>query len=121
MTMFWERAAGLKMLERKGCKTFDLHSIESFADHSFAVAMISLFEAERRGWDTTRVLKLALIHDLEESITGDLTPADKRARGMVRVNLGRDKAIRKLLEILPARRRAAYRGLWRDLRLQHSR
>jgi putative hydrolases of HD superfamily len=118
---FWERAARLKGVERKGWKKLHLRRTESVADHSFAVALISLFEAERRGWDTTRVLILALIHDLEESITGDLTPADKRALGMTRVNRGRDRAIRKLLELLPARRRATYRGLWRDLRIQRSR
>jgi putative hydrolases of HD superfamily len=121
ITRFWECAARLKALERKGWKRLDLPRVESVADHSFALALISLFEAERRGWDTKRVLKLALIHDLEESITGDLTPADKRARGMIGVNVQRDNAIRQLLRMLPARRRGTYRALWRDLRLQRSR
>jgi putative hydrolases of HD superfamily len=110
----------LKTLERKGWKGLGLRRVESVSDHSFALAMICLFEAERRGYDTGRVVKLALIHDLEESITGDLTPTDKKARGMMAINLERDVAIRKLVKMMPARKRATYRELWRDLRLQRS-
>jgi len=48
---------------------------ESVADHSFRVVLIAwLMADEQPELDRDRVLKLALVHDLAEAITGDLTP-----------------------------------------------
>ena len=48
---------------------------ESVADHGYGVALLAwLTTADEPGLDRDRVLKLALIHDLAEAITGDLTP-----------------------------------------------
>ena len=90
------------------------------ADHSFAVALLALYEGERRGLDLEKLLKLALIHDLEEAIIGDLTPRDKADRGATRVQRERERAIRELLSKLPAKSRPAYFGLWIDLRERRS-
>jgi putative hydrolase of HD superfamily len=50
---------------------------ESVADHTFRTAVLAwLASAEIPGLDRDRVLKLALIHDLAESITGDIPPYD---------------------------------------------
>lgn len=91
------------------------------ADHSFAVALLALYEGERRGYDLEKILKLGLIHDLEEAIIGDLTPRDKAHRGASRVQRDRERAIRKLLSKLPAKSRPAYLRLWTDLRERRSR
>ncbi len=90
------------------------------ADHSFAVALLALYEGERRGLDLEKLLKLALIHDLEEAIIGDLTPRDKAYRGTSRVQRDRERAIRELLSKLPAKSRPAYFELWIDLRERRS-
>ena len=94
--------------------------MESVADHSFAVALLALYEGERRGYDVERILKLALIHDLEEAIIGDLTPQDKARRGLSRVQRDQEAAIRKLLSKLPANSRQSYLKLWTDLRRNQS-
>jgi putative hydrolase of HD superfamily len=50
---------------------------ESVADHTFRVALLAwLAAAAEPGLDRDRVLKLALIHDLAEAVTGDLPPYD---------------------------------------------
>lgn len=50
---------------------------ESVADHSYRVAMMAwVVSAGIDGLDRDRVIKLALLHDLAESVTGDLTPHD---------------------------------------------
>ena len=85
------------------------------ADHSFALALLALFEGERRGLDVGRLLKLALIHDLEEAITGDLTPRSKNRLCAERVDRVRRKARNKILSRFPAKSRASYRRLWMDL------
>ena len=82
LVQFWALAARLKAEPRRGwLKQLRLQRNESVADHSFALSLLCLFEGERRGYNVERLLKLALLHDLEEAITGDLTPQDKESRG----------------------------------------
>ena len=116
---FWNYVVRMKTEERKGWRRLASKRRESVADHSYGTAMLALFEGERRGWNVGTLLKLALLHDLEESITGDLTPEDKKRRGLVRVRRERSLAVRKLILTLPLRSRESYRRLWSDLR--HSR
>ena len=117
---FWQYAAGLKREPRKGWQRKVEGRIESVADHSFAVAMLALYEGERRGYDLEKILKLALIHDLEEAITGDLTPKDKAHLGPTKVQKGRQTAIRELASKLPPKSRASYLRLWTDLKTTRS-
>jgi putative hydrolase of HD superfamily len=117
---FWQYAARLKAEPRKGWQSKVQGRVESVADHSFAVALLALFEGERRGYNLEKILKLALIHDLEEAIVGDLTPRDKARRGLTRVQRGRELAIRELLSKLPPKSRASYLRLWKDLRERQS-
>ncbi len=50
---------------------------ESVAEHSFAVAMLALFIADRfPELDRLRLLELALLHDFGEIHAGDITPQD---------------------------------------------
>ncbi len=90
------------------------------ADHTCAVALLALYEGERRGYDLERILKLALIHDLEEAIMGDLTPQDKASLGPTKVQKDRETAIRELLSKLPSKSRASYLKLWTDLKERRS-
>jgi putative hydrolase of HD superfamily len=117
---FWQHAEALKFEPRKGWQKRVEGRVESVADHSFAVALLALYEGERRGYDLEKILKLALIHDLEEAIIGDLTPGDKAHRGATRVQRDRERAIRELLSKLPAKSRPAYLRLWTDLRERRS-
>ena len=110
----------LKREPRKGWKKRVRGRVESVADHSFGVALVALYDGERRGLDLEKILKLALIHDLEEAIIGDLTPNDKAKRGPSKVQADRERAIRKLLSKLPVKSRPAYLRLWIDLRERRS-
>lgn len=51
---------------------------ESVADHSFGVALLAWLLAPD-GLDRGRVVELALLHDLAESVVGDITPYDREA------------------------------------------
>ncbi len=106
----------LKNEPRRGwIKSVDLEEIESVADHSFGVAILSLFEAERRGYDVGHVLKLALVHDLEEAITGDLTPKDKRRLTAKIVSHRKKVANERILANLPLRQKQGYQRTWKEL------
>lgn len=113
---FWQLAAGVKTEARRGwTEVSGIKRIESVADHSFGVAVLALLEAGRRRYDLERTLKLALIHDLEEAMTGDLTPGDKRILGSRRVLHLKRVAVSEILKLLPSSRRVEYRALWNDL------
>ena len=114
---FWELGYRLKREPRRGwTRTTGIPRVESVADHSFGLALIALYEGERRGYDVEEILKLSLIHDLEEAITGDLTPSSKIRLGAKRVDQVRRKARNEILARFPARSTSSYRRLLMDLK-----
>ncbi len=122
LVQFWEFAARLKAEPRRGwLKKLRLQRTESVADHSFALSLLCLFEGERRSYNVERLLKLALLHDLEEAITGDLTPEDKEARGENIARAQKISAREQLISYLPVENQRAYRELWSELENERSR
>src|SRR5881397_1009785 len=116
LVRFWGFAARLQAAQRQGwVKKLRLQRPESVADHSFALSLLCLFEGERRGYNVERLLKLALLHDLEEAITGDLTPQDKESRGENIVRTQKISAREQLLSYFPQENQRAYRDLWSEL------
>ncbi len=113
---FWSQALRLKNEPRRGwLQSLHVRKIESVADHSFGVAILALFEAERRGFDVGHVLKLALVHDLEEAITGDLTPKDKRRLSLRGVSSRKKRARQKILTVLPISQKTGLEEAWSEL------
>ncbi|CAN5647210.1 hypothetical protein BH23CHL5_BH23CHL5_25320 [soil metagenome] len=77
---FIAKVGRLKTLKRAGWADREIppEFVESVADHSFRVALMAMIlAADVDGLDRDRVIKLALIHDLAESIIGDQTPYDQ--------------------------------------------
>jgi putative hydrolases of HD superfamily len=122
MEEFWRILERLKLEPRQGWKEkLRFSRTESVADHSYAVAMLALFRAwSGGGYDLERLLKLALVHDLDEAITGDLTPRDKRKLGNHEVLRRKNLARGRILGLLPERGRSEWTRLWIDLRLGRS-
>ncbi len=67
-------AQQLKRTPRTGWVTRGVPDAESVADHSFGVAFISLLlgEMTQQPLDKVKLLTMALLHDLPESVIGDL-------------------------------------------------
>ncbi len=113
---FWKLALKLKEEPRRGwVQRLKLSSVESVADHSYAVALLALYEAGRRGYDVGKTLKLALVHDLEEAITGDMTPLDKRGKSSFDRIQHKRSAMDTILGRMPTRTRKQFRSIWADL------
>ena len=68
----------LKRLPRTGWLEEGVKNPESVASHIYSLAVMTMVEAEARGLDVCKAVKMALLHDLAESYTGDLTPATKK-------------------------------------------
>ncbi|MBD2445682.1 HD domain-containing protein [Nostoc sp. FACHB-152] len=70
----------LKQLYRQGWLQHGIEPqyCESVAEHSFSVALLALLLAETHSLDVnkTKVIQMALIHDLGEVYAGDFTPSD---------------------------------------------
>jgi len=78
----------LKLIPRSGWISYRIskHDIESVSSHSYSVAVIALMLSEMtrlrtRRVDVERVLKMALLHDLSESLTFDISKAYLRYLG----------------------------------------
>lgn len=66
---------GLKDVKRTGWLHQKVESSESVADHSWSVAFLVLLLAPKH-LNMEKCLKLAVLHDLQEVIVGDITPFD---------------------------------------------
>lgn len=76
---FLHRVGRLKATPRTGWLDRGIPAVEaeSVADHSFRTAVLAWLAATLApGLDASRVLQLAVLHDLAEAVTGDMPPYD---------------------------------------------
>ena len=73
---FLHLAGRLKQTARAGWTLRGIAEPESVAEHSFRVALLALVLGRDAGVDRERCMAMALVHDLAESIVGDITPYD---------------------------------------------
>lgn len=91
---------------------------ESTADHSWRLALMAFLVAQelKLKLDLERALKIALVHDINEALTGDID-AIKIAQGEV-AKTEKEKleltAIRKLKDLLPQKQGEEIYGLWQE-------
>jgi putative hydrolases of HD superfamily len=85
---FLFEAGMLKDTPRSGWLTIGIRSPESVAEHSFRVALVGWALAKLEKADDGKVLKMCLLHDLEETRLGDLHTVN-------RVYLGEKKGAAK--------------------------
>ena len=106
------RAAGmLKRVARSGWVRVGVENPESVADHSYRTALLSMLLADLEGVDCEKALRMALLHDLAESMTGDLTPEEKRSLGG-EYHRREMSAMRRILGELPRELAHRYMELW---------
>lgn len=104
----------LKHLPRKGWIEHGLlaNRVEPVGSHAFGTALLALVLAEAKvlpaGMPLDRLLVVALLHDITESVTGDMTPTDNVPAAR-KAELERD-AVKQLLDGVPG-----MAGLQREL------
>jgi len=74
---FLLKASELKKLKRAGWVRQGIPNPESVADHSFMTALLAYSVSDELAVNKEKLITMALIHDLAESITGDITPHDE--------------------------------------------
>lgn len=92
--------ARLKDTRRTGWVMQHVSDPESVGDHLFGVAALVLLYAKGFGLDAGKCLKLAIAHDLEEALTGDV-PYKPDLIDWEKKEIAGEMAARKLFSQLP--------------------
>jgi putative hydrolase of HD superfamily len=101
-------AGKLKQIQRTGWIEIGIINSESVSDHTYRVSLIAMILSDLKELDTEKVLKMSLIHDLPESILGDLTPSQKKHDHRQLEN----QEMKKILDLLPPDLECKYSELW---------
>jgi len=104
----------LKQLPRTGWQLRGVERPESIADHAFGVAFVAMLLADMNptGVDRERVLRMALLHDLAESLVTDLPATLSRFLAPETKHAAERAALAEILAALPAP--DAYLALWEE-------
>jgi 5'-deoxynucleotidase YfbR-like HD superfamily hydrolase len=107
---FLMKIGKLKKMRRTGWVEAGIRDAESVAEHTFRTAVITMILADLYGLDAGKALKMAILHDLSEIETGDLTPRNKikLGDGFAQIEIS---AIKKALSKLPSELRTNYFSL----------
>jgi putative hydrolase of HD superfamily len=111
----------MKRLKRAGwVRRLGMSEPESVAEHAFRVAFLAMALSDLRGLDSGKALRMALLDDLPEAVTGDLVPEEKAEMGRERALELEGGALEAILSGLPSRLRDSYLELWREGQLGES-
>lgn len=69
---FLQYIGKLKEVTRAGWGNYNIKNPENVADHSFRTAVLAMMFGKKLGVNETKLIKMALLHDVGESITGDI-------------------------------------------------
>ena len=109
---FFKSSANLKNISRQGwIDKLSLTNPESVADHTFSMAIIGMVLSDSKNYDTEKILKMILLHDLAESITGDITPEKKPKNDKVILE---NKIMKNILANLPKILQIQYLKIWEE-------
>ena len=72
---FLRSSLNLKNISRQGwADKLNIKHPESVADHSYSMAVMGMLISDLENYDSEKILKMILLHDLAESKIGDFTP-----------------------------------------------
>ena len=103
---FFKTAANLKMISRQGwIDKLSLNNPESVADHTYSMAIMSMVISDLQNYNSEKILKMVLLHDLAESKTGDITPEqidkDKKKKHRVSRNIPKQLTLQIYCVLVP--------------------
>jgi putative hydrolases of HD superfamily len=115
---FLDELSRLKAVPRMGWLLRGVRDVESVADHSFGVAWVAMLLADRarqNGLEPNieKVLRMALLHDLTETRTGDLPATIKRYFDKAALHQADERIAKEMLAKLGAIGEE-YLQLWRE-------
>jgi putative hydrolase of HD superfamily len=104
----------LKEVPRMGWVVRGVRDGESVADHTFGVALLTLLLGPSEGIDVGKALKIAVVHDLAESVLGDIPTPAAKMMGNDEKEVAEEKILTKLLADYGSR--SEIEELWKEFR-----
>lgn len=109
---FLKYPVALKCVKRAGwISKVRVRDPESVADHSYCMCVAGMVLADLQGLDTAAAMRMILLHDLSESVTGDYMPGEVDRQEKTSAE---NKAMADILSFLPAEIQQKYAALWRE-------
>lgn len=115
---FLKSAVKLKDVSRQGwIEKLSIDVPESVADHSYSMAVMGMIISDLENFDTEKILKMILLHDLAESKIGDYThgkiPYEKKKKL-------ENTAFTEIVEKLPSNIKLEYLRIWHEYQENNS-
>jgi len=115
---FFKTVENLKNVSRQGwIDKLSINNPESVADHSYSMAVMSMVMSDLGNYDSEKILKMVLLHDLAESKIGDYTPdqlSKKEKNGL------ENNAFLEIVENLPYAIKSQYVKIWKEYQENNS-
>jgi len=106
---FSEIIGKLKVVKRSGwISHVGINEPESVADHSFRCAILAMCIGDLINVDTEKLIRLLLLHDVQEALTGDYDSYAKEKVGFSKVKSQERIAIKNILSLLPTKLKRKY-------------
>ncbi|MCH7966442.1 MAG: HD domain-containing protein [Nitrosopumilus sp.] len=115
---FFKIAANLKKISRQGwVDKLSLKNPESVADHSYLMAVIGMVISDLGNYNSEKIIKMILLHDLAESKIGDYTP---KQLSKEKKNELENNAFNEIIENLPNSIKLQYLQIWQEYQQNNS-
>jgi putative hydrolase of HD superfamily len=116
---FFQTVVKLKTVYRQGWKDkLGMKNPESVADHCYSTTVMAMVLSDLKKLDTEKIIKMSLLHDLAETITGDLVPGQKLKPQKEKLE---GDAMKKVLAVLGKSQKAQYWKVWQEYQKNTSR
>ena len=115
---FFKTVANLKNISRQGwIDKLSISNPESVADHSYSMAIMSMVISDLENYNSEKILKMVLLHDLAESKIGDYTPDQISKEKKKELE---NKAFFEIVRNLPDSVRTQYLKIWQEYQENNS-
>ena len=109
---FFQKVLELKNIPRQGWKEkLGINNPESVADHSYSTTVMSMILSDLEGLNSEKIIRMALLHDLAESIIGDITPEHITKNEKINKE---NHAMKQILKNLPNKIAEQYFEIWNE-------
>ena len=115
---FFKTAVNLKNISRQGwVDKLSLKHPESVADHSYSMAIMGMIISDLENYNSEKILKMILLHDLAESKIGDYTPNQISKENKVKIE---NNAYDEMISALPESIKSQYAQIWEEYQKHES-
>ena len=115
---FFKTAVNLKNISRQGwIDKLSLKHPESVADHSYSMAIMGMIISDLENYNSEKILKMILLHDLAESKIGDYTPNQISKENKIKIE---NNAYDEMISTLPESIKSQYAQIWKEYQKQES-